>query len=226
MKKLILTTLLMGAAMVGAVKATTIADVSAEGGISFSNLSTSNGLAVREDTTNYSLTLGTAVADGDLSVGIGLAEGDGNTDTDISVSWGRPVNILGQDLAGVASFKKIESSYGGWEQLGLGLTYSDALADVTATVWHQLGSSASYGVELTVSKDLELFVDNLTTTPFVTANLANDYNSVEIGVALGYDIGNGLSVGAKASYLHNDADGTLYELDHDWGVSAGLSYKF
>ena len=226
MKKLILTTLLMGAAMVGAVKATTIADVSAEGGISFSNLSTSNGLAVREDTTNYSLTLGTAVADGDLSVGIGLAEGDGNTDTDISVSWGRPVNILGQDLAGVASFKKIESSYGGWEQLGLGLTYSDALADVTATVWHQLGSSASYGIELTVSKGLELFVDNLTTTPFVTANLANDYNAVEIGVALGYDIGNGLSVGAKASYLHNDADGTSYELDHDWGVSAGFSYKF
>ena len=214
MKKLILTTLLMGAAMVGAVKATTIADVSAEGGLSFSNLSTSNGLAVREDTTNYSLTLGTAVA------------GDGNTDTDISVSWGRPVNILGQDLAGAASFKKIESSYGGWEQLGLGLTYSDALADVTATVWHQLGSSASYGVELTVSKGLELFVDNLTTTPFVTTNLANDYNSVEIGVALGYDIGNGLSIGAKASYLHNDADGTSYELDHDWGVSAGLSYKF
>ena len=32
--------------------------------------------------------------------------------------------------------------------------------------------------------------------------------------------------GAKASYLHNDADGTSYELDHDWGVSAGLSYKF
>ena len=50
MKKLILTTLMMGAAMFGAVNATTIADIS--------------------------------------------AEGDGNTDTDISVSWGRPVNIL------------------------------------------------------------------------------------------------------------------------------------
>jgi hypothetical protein len=226
MKKLILTTLMMGAAMFGAVNATTLAEVSAEGSISFSNLSTSNGLAVREDTTNYSLMLGTSVADGNLAVGIGLAEGDGNTDTDVLVSWGRPVNILGQDLAGVASFKKIESAYGGWEQLGLGLTYSDAIADLTVTTWHQLGSSASYGAEVTLSKDLELLVDNLTTTPFVTANFANDYNSLEVGVALGYDIGNGLSIGAKASYLHNDADGTLYELDHDWGVSAGLSYKF
>ena len=226
MKKLILTTLLMGATMVGAVKANTIADVSAEGGISFSNLSTRNGLAVREDTTNYSLLLGTPVGGGDLSVGIGLAEGDGNTDTDILVSWGRPVNILGQDFAGAASFKKIESSYGGWEQLGLGLTYTDSIADLTVNAWHQLGSSASYGVELTVSKDLELFVDNLTTTPFVTANFANDYNAVELGISVDYDFGNGLSIGAKAAYLHNDANGTLYDLDHDWGFSAGLSFKF
>jgi len=225
MSKIILT-LLLGAVFGGAVKATTLAEVSAEGGVSFSNLSTSNGLAVREDTTNYSLTLGTPVADGDLSVGIALAEGDGNTDTDISVSWGRPVNLLGQDLAGVASFEKIESIYGGWEQLGLGLKYSDALADFTVSVWHQLGSSASYGAEATVSKDLGILIDNLTATPFVTANFANDYNSVELGVSLGYDIGNGVSIGVKGAYFHNDADGSLYDLDHDWGVSAGFSYKF
>jgi len=226
MNKTILTTLIMGAAMFGAVKATNIADVSAEAGISFSNLSVRNGLAVREDTANYSLLLGTAVADGDLSVGIGLAEGDGNTDTDVLVSWGRSVNLLGQDFAGEASFKKIESSYGGWEQLGLGLTYTDSIADFTVNAWHQLGSSASYGAELTISKDLGLLIDNLTLTPFASANFANDYNAVELGVSVGYDIGNGLSIGAKASYLNNDENGTLYDLDHDWGVSAGLSYKF
>ena len=226
MNKTILTTLVMCATMFSAVKATGLSDVSAEGGISFSNLSTRNGLTVREDTTNYSLLLGTAVADGDLSVGIGLFEGDGNTDTDILVSWGRSVNLLGQDFEGVASFRKIESSYGGWEQLGLGLTYTDSIADLTVNAWHQLGSSASYGAEVIVSKDLGLLIDNLTVTPFASANFANDYNAVELGVSLGYDFGNGLSIGAKASYLNNDAEGTLYDLDHDWGVSAGLSYKF
>lgn len=226
MNKTILTTLIMGATMFGAVKATNIADVSAEAGISFSNLSVRNGLAVREDTANYSLLLGTAVADGDLSVGIGLFEGDGNTDTDILVSWGRSVNLLGQDFAGLVSFRKIESSYGGWEQLGLGLTYTDSIADFTVNAWHQLGSSASYGAELTVSKDFGLLIDNLTFTPFASANFANDYNAVELGVSVGYDFGNGLSIGAEASYLNNDAEGTLYDLDHDWGVSAGLSYKF
>ena len=193
MNKTILTTLIMGATMFGAVKATNIADVSAEAGISFSNLSVRNGLAVRQDTANYSLLLGTALADGNLSVGIGLFEGDGNTDTDILVSWGRSVNLLGQDFAGVASFRKIESSY---------------------------------GAELTVSKDFGLLIDNLTFTPFASANFANDYNAVELGVSVDYDFGNGLSIGAEASYLNNDAEGTLYDLDHDWGVSAGLSYKF
>jgi hypothetical protein len=226
MNKTILTTLIVGATMFGAVKATNIADVSAEGGVSFSNLSTRNGLAVREDTTNYSLLLGTAVGDGDLSVGIGLAEGSGNTDTDILVSWGRSVNLLGQDFAGLASFKKIESSYGSWEQLGLGLTYTESIADFTVNAWHQLGSSASYGAELIISKDLGLLIDNLTLTPFASANFANDYNAVELGISVDYDFGNGLSMGGKASYLNNDAEGTLYDLDHDWGVSAGLSYKF
>tara|TARA_R110001583_G_scaffold103163_1_gene250204 strand:- start:1193 stop:1873 length:681 start_codon:yes stop_codon:yes gene_type:complete len=226
MNKTILTTLVMGATMFGAVKATNIADVSAEGGISFSNLSTSNGLAVREDTTNYSLLLGTAVGDGDLFVDIGLAEGDGNTDTDILVSWGRSVNLLGQDFAGLASFKKIESSYGSWEQLGLGLTYTDSIADFTVNGWHQLGSNASYGAEFIISKDLGLLIDNLTLTPFASANFANDYKAVELGVSVGYDFGNGLSIGGKASYINNDADGTFYNLDHDWGFSAGISYKF
>ena len=205
MNKTILTTLVMGATMFGAVKATNIADVSAEGGISFSNLSTSNGLSVREDTTNYSLLLGTAVGDGDLFVDIGLAEGDGNTDTDILVSWGRSVNLLGQDFAGLASFKKIESN----------------IIDA-----YELGSNASYGAEFIISKDLGLLIDNLTLTPFASANFANDYKAVELGVSVGYDFGNGLSIGGKASYINNDADGTFYNLDHDWGFSAGISYKF
>ena len=46
MKKLILTTLLMGAAMVGAVKATTLADVSVEGGVSYSTLRLAEELAL------------------------------------------------------------------------------------------------------------------------------------------------------------------------------------
>ena len=77
MKKLILTTLLMGAAMVGAVKATTLADVSVEGGVSYSTLSTSGGVGIRDDTFSYSLTLSAPVkAGGTASVGIDIFDVD------------------------------------------------------------------------------------------------------------------------------------------------------
>ena len=161
-----------------------------------------------------------------MSVGVDLYETDDDTDSDISVSWGKPVSILDQPLQAEIYFQKIESAFGGWEEVGLGLTYSHALADLTASVWHELGSSASYGLELTLSRAFETPVENLTVSPFITSNFADSYNALEAGATVDYDFGNGLSAGAKVSYNHNDVDNSPYSLDHDWNFGLGLNYKF
>tara|TARA_Y100001938_G_C8052846_1_gene412791 strand:+ start:476 stop:1165 length:690 start_codon:yes stop_codon:yes gene_type:complete len=201
-------------------------NISVDASVSYSNLSTSGGLAVREDSLGYSVLLGTSFEGGVASVGVDIYDADGGTDTDLSISWARPVTILGQSLEAEIYFQQIESSYGGWEEAGLGLTYSNEWADVTATLWHELGTDASYGVEITVSRDFTVPVENLTVSPFVAVNIANDYNAVEVGVSADYDFGNNLSVGAKVSYNHNDVDGSAYSLDNDWVVGAGFNYKF
>ena len=201
-------------------------NISVDASVSYSNLSTSGGLAVREDSLGYSVLLGTSFEGGVASVGVDIYDADGGTDTDLSISWARPVTVLGQSLEAEIYLQQIESSYGGWEEAGLGLTYSNEWADVTATFWHELGTDASYGVEITVSRDFAVPVENLTVSPFVAVNIANDYNAVEVGVSADYDFGNNVSVGAKVSYNHNDVDGSAYSLDNDWVVGAGFNYKF
>tara|TARA_R100000734_G_C3317340_1_gene110390 strand:+ start:15 stop:704 length:690 start_codon:yes stop_codon:yes gene_type:complete len=208
-------------------EATTLADnISVEAGVSYSNSSTSGGLAVRDEAFGYSLLLGAPVSGGALSVGLDLYEGDDNSDLDIAVAWGKPISILDQPFEAEVYFQKIESAFGGWEEVGLGLTYAHSLADLTASVWHELGSSASYGVELTVSRTFDTPVENLTATPFITANFADSYNAVEVGATVDYDFGNGLSVGLKTSYNHNDVSNSPYALDHDWKFGLGFNYKF
>ena len=201
--------------------------ISVEAGVSHSELTNTRGLKVRDDAFNYSLLLGTGVGGGSLSAGVGLFELDDDTDTQVDLSWNKGVDILGQAFDATVSFQKVETDFGGWEQVGLGLAYSHELADVSATVWHELGSSADYGVELTASRIFATPVDNLSVIPFVTTNFANSYNAVEIGTVVDYDFGNGLSVAAKAAYNHNDVDtSSPYSLDHDWNVGLGFTYKF
>ena len=200
--------------------------ISVDLGVSQTELTNSRGLKVRDDSFGYSLLLGTSVGGGSLCAGVGLFETDDDTDSQIDVSWSRGVSLLGQDLDAKVSFQKVETDFGGWEQVGLGLAYSHELADVSTTVWHELGSSASYGVELTVSRIFETPVANLSVIPFITSNFANSYNSVEVGTVVDYDFGNGLSLAAKATYNHNDVDNSPYSLDHDWNFGVGLKYKF
>ena len=200
--------------------------ISVEAGVSHSELTNTRGLKVRDDAFNYSLLLGTNVGGGSLSAGVGLFETDDDTDSQIDLSWNTGVDLLGQAFDASVSFQKVETDFGGWEQVGLGLAYSHELADVSATVWHELGSSADYGLELTASRIFATPVANLSVIPFVTTNFANSYNAVEIGTVVDYDFGNGLSIAAKAAYNHNDVDNSPYSLDHDWNVGLGFKYKF
>tara|TARA_Y100001972_G_C7649245_1_gene326410 strand:- start:222 stop:923 length:702 start_codon:yes stop_codon:yes gene_type:complete len=201
--------------------------ISVETGVSYNGLTNVGGLKVRDDAFNYSLILGTDVGGGSLSAGLDLFETDDGTDTQIDLSWNKGVDILGQAFDATVSFQKVESDFGGWEEVGLGLAYSHEWADVSATVWHELGSSADYGVELTASRIFATPVANLSVIPFVTTNFANSYNAVEVGTVVDYDFGNGLSVAAKAAYNHNDVDtSSSYSLDHDWNVGLGFTYKF
>ena len=195
-------------------------------GVSHSELTNTRGLKVRDDAFNYSLLLGTDVGGGSLSAGVGLFETDDDTDSQIDLSWNTGVDLLGQAFDAKVSFQKVETDFGGWEQVGLGLAYSHELADVSATVWHELGSSADYGVELTASRIFATPVANLSVIPFVTTNFANSYNALEVGTVVDYDFGNGLSVAAKAAYNNNDLDNSPYSLDHDWNVGLGFKYEF
>ena len=200
--------------------------ISVDLGVSHTELTNTRGLKVRDDAFNYSLLLGTDVGGGSLSAGVGLFETDDDTDSQIDLSWNTGVDLLGQAFDAKVSFQKVETDFGGWEQFGLGLAYSHELADVSATVWHELGSSADYGVELTASRIFATPVANLSVIPFVTTNFANSYNAVEVGTVVDYDFGNGLSVAAKAAYNNNDLDNSPYSLDHDWNVGLGFKYEF
>ena len=200
--------------------------ISVEAGVSHSELTNTRGLKVRDDAFNYSLLLGTDVGGGSLSAGVGLFETDDDTDSQIDLSWNTGVDLLGQAFDAKVSFQKVETDFGGWEQFGLGLAYSHELADVSATVWHELGSSADYGVELTASRIFATPVANLSVIPFVTTNFANSYNALEVGTVVDYDFGNGLSVAAKAAYNNNDLDNSPYSLDHDWNFGLGFKYEF
>ena len=202
-----------------------LGDLSPELGVSYSNLSTTRGLATREDSLAYSALVEVPLEGANLSLGIDLHDGDGDLEKDWSVAYARPVEIFGQSLGAKAHFSRVDSSFGDWEEVGLALTYAHDLADVTATVWRELGSDGSYGVEVMLSRGVATPVEDLSLTPFVAVNVGEDYNAVEAGVSADYDFGNGFSASAKVSYNDNDVDGA-HGLDHDWSVGVGVNYKF
>jgi|TARA_B100001079_G_scaffold271036_2_gene287130 hypothetical protein len=201
--------------------------VSPELGVNYSNLSTHRGVATREDSLAFSALVGIPVEGAHLSVGIDLHDVDGDTEKDWSVAYARPIEIFGQSLGARAHLKRIDSSNGGWEEVGLALTYAHDIADLTATVWHEADSSGPYGVEVMVSRDFATPVANLTITPFAAVNIADEYDGVEAGVAATYELNDSLSLFVKAAYHDNDLDSSsAYALEHDWSVGGGVSFRF
>jgi len=225
MKKLILTTLLMGAAMISAVKATTLADtLGVEAGASISNFSTHRGLAVRDDSIGGVASLSAPLGGGTLAYDWALSDTDNGGELDFSLSYSRGASLLGQDFGLIAGIGSVESILGDRDEIFAGLSYS-WLVDLTATVWHETENDWT-GVELGASYDISTAVENLTLSPFALVNLADEYTAVELGVKAGYAITDQLSVSAKASFNNNDFEGSSFEVDEEWVVGAGVSYKF
>jgi len=226
MKKLILNTLIMGAVMIGAVNATTLADnVDVSAGVSVTNFTTDRGLATREDSFGYSLTLGAPLSDGTLSFGVDLNDLDGDFEQDFAVAYGREISVFGQTLGAALSFAGTDSSLGDREEIAAGVTYSTPFADVSTTVWHETENDW-FGVEIGLSRDIATPVDNLALTPFVTLNLADEYTAIEAGLKAGYKISDQLSLSAKLSYNDNNFDGSSFSVEDEWIGGAGLNFKF
>ena len=180
MKKLILGLLTtLGIAFSSANShATTLADnIGVSGGISVSNFTTDRGLATREDSFDYSLSLTAPLAGGDFSIGLGLADADDDTDGSYSVSYSKPIEIAGQKLGAKASFSGLDSVFGDREEVAVGLTYGYSLFDASAAVWHELENDW-FGVELGISRAVGTPVNDLVATPFLTVNLADEYTAI------------------------------------------------
>ena len=225
MKTLISLITMLGVAICNADSHASLSDVSVEAGISYSSASTSGGLAVRDDSVSASILLGAPFSGGVASVGVDLHRADGDTEADLMVAWDVPVTILNQDLDAEVYFQKIDSSYGGWEEVGVGFSHDFDWAEVGVSFWHELGNTA-YGVELTASREFSTPIEGLTVNPFVAVNFADSYNAVEVGVVAEYQLTEDASFSAKVSFNDNDADGTAYSLEKDWVVGAGFSYSF
>jgi hypothetical protein len=141
-----------------------------------------------------------------------------------SLSYSRGASLLGQDFGLIAGIGSVESILGDRDEIFAGLSYG-WLVDLTATVWHETENDWT-GVELGASYDISTAVENLTLSPFALVNLADEYTAVELGVKAGYAITDQLSVSAKASFNNNDFEGSSFEVDEEWVVGAGVSYKF
>jgi hypothetical protein len=223
MKKLILT--LLGASIISAASATTVAtDLSVEGGASISNFSTDRGLATREDSIGVSLALSTALGGGDLSFGASLFDTDGGGEMDFGASYSLGVDLFGQNIGLTAALKDTESIFGDREELSLTADYT-YIADFSVGVWHE-DNNDWFGVELGVSYDFETPVENLTVSPFITVNIAEEYEALELGVKANYVLTEDISIVGKVSFNDNDFEGSSFEVDEEWIVGAGLSYKF
>jgi len=207
-------------------QATTLADnIGVSGGISVSNFTTDRGLAVREDSFDYSLSLTAPLAGGDFSIGLGLADSDDDTDASYSVSYSKPIEVAGQKLKAKASFSGLDSVFGDREEVAVGLTYGYSLFDASAAVWHELENDW-FGVELGVSRPVGTPVNDLVATPFLTVNLADEYTAIEAGVKASYPISDQLSVSAKLSYNNNDFDNSSFNVEDEWIIGAGLKFDF
>ena len=223
MKKLILT--LLGASIISAASATTVAtDLSVEGGASISNFSTDRGLATREDSIGASLALSTALGGGDLSFGASLFDTDGGGEMDFRASYGLGVDLFGQNIGLTAALKDTESIFGDREELSLTADYT-YIADFSVSVWYE-DNNDWFGVELGASYDFKTPVENLTLSPFVTVNIAEEYESLELGVKANYVLTEDISIVGKVSFNDNDLEGSSLEVDQEWIVGAGLSYNF
>ena len=228
MTKLILGLLTaLGVAYSGADSyATTLADnVDVSAGVSVSNFTTDRGLATREDSFGYSLILGAPLSDGNLSFGVDLNDVDGDFEQDFAVTYSREINILGQKLGAALSFAGTDSSFGDREEIAAGVKYSNSLVDVDAAVWHETENDW-FGVEIGISRGIEVPVDGLTVTPFATVNLADEYSSIEAGVKAGYKLSDQLGISAKLSYNNNDFDGSPFSVEDEWIIGAGLKFDF
>ena len=223
MKKLILT--LLGASIISAASATTVAtDLSVEGGASISNFSTDRGLATREDSIGVSLALSTALGGGDLSFGASLFDTDGGGEMDFGASYSLGVDLFGQNIGLTAALKDTESVFGDREELSLTANYT-YIADLSVGVWYE-DNNDWFGVELGVSYDFKTPVENLTLSPFVTANIAEEYEALELGVKANYVLTEDVSIIGKVSFNNNNLEDSSLEVDKEWVVGAGLSYKF
>ena len=215
----------MGAVMIGAVKATTLADtLGVEAGASISNFTTHRGLATRDDSIGGVASLSAPLGGGVLAYDWALSDTDNGGELDFSLSYSRGASLLGHDFGLIAGIGSVESTLGDREEIFAGLSYT-WLADLTATVWHETERDW-LGVELGASYDITTPVENLTLSPFALVNLTDEYTAVELGVKAGYAVTDQLSISAKASFNNNDFEGTSFEVDEEWIVGAGVSYKF
>ena len=206
-------------------QATTLAtDLSVEGGASISNFSTHRGLATREDSIGGSLALSTAVGGGDLSFGASLFDTDGGGEMDFGASYSLGVDLFGQNIGLTAALKDTESIFGDREELSLTASYT-YIADLSVGVWYE-DNNDWFGVELGVSYDFKTPVENLTLSPFVTVNFAEEYEALELGVKADYVLTEDVSIIGKVSFNNNTFEGSSFEVDEEWVVGAGLSYKF
>ncbi len=227
MKKLFFSLMTMlGVALSNAgSQATTLAtDLSVEGGASISNFSTHRGLATREDSIGGSLALSTAVGGGDLSFGASLFDTDGGGEMDFGASYSLGVDLFGQNIGLTAALKDTESIFGDREELSLTASYT-YIADLSVGVWYE-DNNDLFGVELGVSYDFKTPVENLTLSPFVTVNFAEEYEALELGVKADYVLTEDVSIIGKVSFNNNTFEGSSFEVDEEWVVGAGLSYKF
>ena len=180
-------------------QATTLAtDLSVEGGASISNFSTHRGLATREDSIGGSLALSTAVGGGDLSFGASLFDTDGGGEMDFGASYSLGVDLFGQNIGLTAALKDTESIFGDREELSLTASYT-YIADLSVGVWYE-DNNDLFGVELGVSYDFKTPVENLTLSPFVTVNFAEEYEALELGVKADYVLTEDVSIIGKVSF--------------------------
>ena len=207
-----LTTMLGIAFSIAGSQATTLAtDLSVEGGASISNFSTDRGLA-------------TAFGGGDLSFGASLFDTDGGGEMDFGASYSLGVDLFGQNIGLTAALKDTESIFGDREELSLTASYT-YIADLSVGVWYE-DNNDWFGVELGVSYDFKTPVENLTLSPFVTVNFAEEYEALELGVKADYVLTEDVSIIGKVSFNNNTLEGSSLEVDEEWVVGAGLSYKF
>lgn len=225
MKNTILT-LLMGA-FIGTTNASVLeAGIDGEATLNFSTSSVKNGLLLREDSFSGSVNLKAGIVGGDVNIGASLSDvKDGGNDTDIWLSYSRAIPVLGDQYVATLSYEQFDSSFGDWEQLSLGTVKPIAWVDLGAGIWKELGGSNQFGLQVSISRDLELLQEGLYFTPFVEANFAEDFNGYESGLKVQYQIIDNVFVSAKTSYKNNDAIGG-YALDGKWGFGLGVTYTF